>query len=211
MQLSKTSLILARSLRKYFARHNWQVLGFTFLTLVASTLLWGLLYFGSLLLCLLVRALIYEGDLPAPKGFPFVFGAIAAALIFSAWFDHVLAASERPPDRRLVAEIVLDIVLAIPRTTLAIYGNLSAWQWLSRRQLELAARLVERVARERKVPMHATPVDIPNDREREKIVFALLLLRILDVQQEENGVARLRISPFRPEGLKLPDPAPRRS
>jgi len=84
---------------------------------------------------------------------------------------------------------------------------MSAWQRLSRVELESAADLLERVARERNVPLHSTPVDIPDPHIREKVIFTLLLLRILDIGRRNDGEARLRLSPFRPATLRLGEPA----
>ncbi len=200
----RASRKLAESLREHMVRHNWQVLGFTLLTTGTSILLWAILYGGVYWLLLLVRTSASVTDWVPVRSYTLVFGAVAGALLFAAWFDRTVAGSERVPDHRPMAEIFLDLVLAVPRTTLAIWGNLSAWQWLDREELDYAAALVERVVREKDVPLHSTPLDIPDDRTRERVVFALLMLRVLDIRREKNET-HLRLSPLRPETLRLPN------
>lgn len=206
---SQTTRVVATSLGRHIAKHNRHVLGLTFLSAALSAAVWAIVYAVVYWLYLLgatvYAAFFTNGEMTPPGSYRLIFGAVAFALVVSAWFDHVSVPDERPPDHRLKSEIFLDILLAVPRTTIAIWGNISAWQSLSREQLELAAALIERVLREKRVPLRSTPLDIPDDRSRDKIVFALLMLRILEVEQED-GEARLRLSPFRPESLHLPNP-----
>jgi hypothetical protein len=195
---------LAKSLRELFIRHNCQVLGFALLSLAAAAVFWMLLYAACSCLVLVVQAISEKESAPLPEGFSWAFGSVAASLIAIAWFDQAMIVNDRPVDRKPSLEVFMDCLLAVPRTTLAVWGNLSAWQWLNQAELRLAAALILRIVRERKIPLQSAPLDIPEERLRAKIIFALLMIRVLDVRSED-GAPWLRLSPLRPETLRLPN------
>ncbi len=197
---------LARRLRDHVSRHNRSVLSFALLSFLGSAVLWVALYLAVFALILLGLTVFKGEEATAPPHFALAFVSIAAGLIGAAWMERAIVVNERLPDRKPKFEIFMDFLLMIPRTTLAIWGNLSAWQSLSSDEYRLAAGLVERVARERRVPLQRVPIDIPDDRVREKIVFALLIVQVLEVRTD-NGENWLQLSALRPT-LDLPAPAP---
>jgi hypothetical protein len=202
----RKSAALPIRLRALLIRHNCTVAGFAFLSLVAAVVLWGLAYFGILILTMVGMTVARGTSATMPPFFTLDFTVVALALLALAWFDNALTVNDRPPDKRPTFEIFMDFLLAIPRTTLAIWGNLTAWQWLGRPDLRLAAELVVRVAREKRVLLMSVPADIPDQRTRERIIFTLLMIRVLDVRHE-GGDAWLRLSPLRPTALEFPDRA----
>lgn len=192
---------LTVALRSHLARHRWQVVAFSLAALLAAVLLWLALYAVAYWLTLFGLTVVRGGDAAIPPTFTVGFLLAAGTLLILAWMHRQLAPERLPPDQKVWAAILLDFVLAIPRATLAVWDNLSAWQQLSEAELGLAADLIEQVAHAQRLPLQSAPLAIPDDRAREKIIFTLLLLQILEVRHDE-AVHWLRLSPRRPESIQ---------
>ena len=198
----KPNAELIAALRRHFFRHNLQVLALTLLTFATAAVLWAMLY-GFVYWVLLFGISAARGlEAEMPAAFTKVFLLVAAALLSIAWIDRKLRQHDHPRDDKSFGAHLADILLAIPRVTLAISANLSAWQRLRREELILAAALLERVAREEKIEFQSTPLDIPEDARREKIILALLLSRALEFRREE-GISWLTVSSAARDELRL--------
>ncbi len=187
-------------LRLHIVRHNWQALGFAVLTLVGAVFLWMVLYGVLNWLVMLFVVVVKDPDGSVPRGFRLTFCAIAGALLVAAWMDRLATVNERPPDKRPAFEVFMDFLLAVPRATLAVWGNFSAMQWLHDADYHGAADLLEAVARQRQLPMQSTPLYIQDARQRDRVVYALLLSRVLEVRLSD-GESSLHLSSFRPPEL----------
>ncbi len=197
---------LAAALRAHLARHNWQVLGFAMLTAGGALLLWAVLYGVSYWLTIFAITTVRGGDAAMPRGFTPGFILVASGLLLAAWLDRWAHPNALPPDEKPLLGVALDFLLATPRTTLAVWGNLSAWQRLTRWQIESAADLLAQLMPDRRIAMHAVPLEIPDDLTREKIVFALLVTGVVEMQREE-GTTYVRLA-RRGDGLRLAGQAP---
>lgn len=184
---------LPAALRAHFARHNWQVLGFSALTAGAAVVLWAALYVVSYWLTIFGITIARGSEAAMPRGFTLGFALAASSLLLAAWIDRWATPNALPPDKKPRLEIALDFLLATPRATLAIWGNLSAWQWLSRPQLELAADLLAQLLPNGRMALHAVPLEIPDDAARDKIVFALLVTGVIEMRREQ-GVTYLHLA-----------------
>jgi hypothetical protein len=190
-------------LRDRLHQHNRAVLLFAVLSAAGAVLCWGVLYALSQWLTLLAITIVRGTYAALPTGFAIGFAGVAAALLFSAWLDRKVTTNDLPPDEKSPREIAMDFMLAVPRMTLAIGGNLSAWQRLTTDQLVEAAHLLERVSRERRVAMHEIPLELPDPHEREIVLNALLLLGVVEIQHADDGIW-LRVPPAVRETFGLP-------
>jgi hypothetical protein len=138
-----------------------------------------------------------------PDDFSWKFGVCAGVLLLCAGVRQGLRRNEAPRDRKALYEHIIDVILALPATSLAVWGNLSAWFWLNHRELRQATRLLEWILEERRLPLSSTPVVIPNDARREKIVLGLMLTGILDLRNDE-GRPYLRLAHTVEPELLLP-------
>jgi hypothetical protein len=193
---------IARTLRRHLAEHNLQVVLLAFLIAVASALLWLILFGFSYWMTLLFFSSVQGTNSAVPARFFPIFWSVAGALLFFAWIHRRLHPDERPRDYKSPAEIALDLILGIPRLTLAIFGTLSAWQRLSPHELQLATSLLEHLGRERRLPLPSLPLDIPDAAARFKILFALQLVQVIDVRRDE-GAYWVMLNPLRPRALNL--------
>ncbi len=204
---AEKSASVARALRSYLAAHNARVVLLATLTLLASVVLWYALYLGANWLALLFVTAVEgtEARLPVVVENAFWFGA--AALLALAWIDRQMRPDDRPKDYKSATELVLEIVLAIPRLTLSVWGTLSAWQYLDARERAEAVALIERLGEERRIPLSRMAVEIPHAPRRFKILFALQLVQIIDIRREDREFW-VSLNPLRPPALKA-EPATR--
>ncbi len=169
--------------RGYFQRHNREVFLLVALTLLGTAALWGLIYVGVYWLTLVFLAATRGLDAQPPESLPALFIYTAALLIAAAWLWRVITPDRGVPDKKASWELALDLLLAVPRATLAVWGSLRAWQSLSPSELELAAELLERVETDRAIPVYRLPLEIPQRGMRQRIVLGLQWVQLVDVRR----------------------------
>ena len=173
-------------LRRRFAEHNRLVLLIALLTLLVTAGLWYLLFAVLYWLAFLFASVAHGMDARPPDALPALFIYSAGSLVLLTWLARRRFENEMPKDEKAPWEIAAEFLLAVPRATLAVWGNLSAYQRLDARELALAADLVERLASERRVPVHQVPLDIPDPQDRMKILLALQLIEVIQVTHSEQ-------------------------
>jgi hypothetical protein len=126
-----------------------------------------------------------------------VFGAVMGLAMLDAWFfPH-----EEVNDQHTLFGHACDLLLFLPRITLASVYNFAAWARLPSAALPHASRLLTRLCAEDRVPMHELPLDIPNDAVRERILATFELTQLTEVRQE-RGQLVLRWSALAPEAFR---------
>jgi hypothetical protein len=180
-------------LRAHFARHNRRVLIFALITAAAAVTAWALLYFIMYWLVLLMLTVNRPLETEMPVFFPHAFIGIALALCFWAWLLRRVSPDESPRDKKFIWEIVLDVILMVPRITLSIWGTLRAYQSLDKRERGLALNLLQRIERDEPLPVYAVPQEIPDERARIKILLALQITELVNLRKrDEDFVLALR-------------------
>lgn len=190
---SHTRQALLRELQRRFAEHNRSVLVLAGLTFLAAAALWYIAYAVLYWLTLLAASARHGVDARAPETLPALFIYAAALLVFITWLAGRWSPDERPRDKKPALVIAAEFLLAIPRATLAVWGNLSAYQRLDFEELEAAADLMERLAGGERLPIHALPLVLPAAASREKIVLALQLVQLIELRRSD-GEAWLRLA-----------------
>ncbi len=175
-------------LRRRFAQHNRLVALVAVLTFLVAAALWYLLFAILYWLALIVTGVSRGMDARPPEILPAIFIYAAGLLLLITWIAGALFPERPPKDKKSPFEIAAEFVLAVPRATLAVWGNLSAWQRLDRHEIEMAAEFLERLAAEGRVPLHEVPLDIPDRKTRLRILLALQLVEVLNVRQGEGTV-----------------------
>jgi hypothetical protein len=205
---AKTTNDLAGALRSLLAAHNARVALVAALTLLVSAGLWYALRLAAEWLALLFATAVRGTEAQVPRGLEEVFWFAGAALLALAWIDRRLRADDRPKDHKSVAEIVWEIVLALPRLTLSVWGTLSAWQHLDARERAEGVALIKRLRDERRIRLSSTPLEIPNAERRVKILFALQLVQIIDIRREDSELW-VTLNPLCPPALLAAPAIPR--
>ena len=176
----------ARALRREIARHNLQVAGITLFTLVVAAGLWVVLYAVCCWAVLFFLTVTGVPRVALPQGFTVVFGVAAVCSVAYAWLDRRLTSNDLPHDDKTPGEIAADFLLALPRITLAIWGTLGAAVRLPAHDIGEAAALLHRLARERRIPLHSVPLEIADATARFRILFALQMVRAIDLRRDER-------------------------
>ncbi|EDY19831.1 hypothetical protein CfE428DRAFT_2420 [Chthoniobacter flavus Ellin428] len=192
----------AEVLRTHFAEHNRQVLMLTAATLVAALAAWALLYFVSIWMLVFLMAALDVSNAHIPHRFWMLYLVSALCGLALAWLDNRLNPNARPVDRKPPWEILMDFLLAVPRMTLAVGGNLAAWQKLSDSDLLEAAELLHRLGNEKRVPMSGVRLQIPDPEAALRILYALQMTQVIDTQREGNEFW-LRLNSLRPASLRM--------
>lgn len=192
----------ARFLRRHIARHNRRVLGISAVTLLAAAVLWAVLYGVCCWLFVLGAATFDLTVTRIPRGFGVLFTVAALCAIGYAWLDRQLTPNERPTDEKRAGDIVADILLALPRMTLAVGGTLAAWQRLRLDDFLLAATLLHRIAEEKRVPTSSVALEIPDAEAAMRILFALQITQLIDTHREGDEFW-LKLNALRPAALGL--------
>ena len=175
-------------LRRRFAEHNRLVALVAVLTLLVAAGLWYLLFALLYWLAFIFTTLARGLDAHPPDVLPALFIYSAGLLVLLTWLARGRSANAALKDEKSPFEIAAEFLLAVPRATLAVWGNLSAWQRLNRHEVELAAEFLEHLAGEGRIPLHAVPLDLPDPRARMRILLALQLIEVLNVTQSDGTV-----------------------
>jgi hypothetical protein len=176
-------------LRERLRRHNRLVLALTVATFIAAAVLWAGLYFVVWWLFLLGGTAAKSVDFHPVSG-PIISGFVTtgALLCAFAWLSRLLRADASARDHKSCGEHFLDLLLAVPRLTLSIFGTGGAAARLTETELEHAWNLLRRMDEAGKpVPEQELPVDIPDPAMRRKIVLALQLSGVIEIRATSAG------------------------
>jgi len=176
-------------LRSHLRRHNQRVLVLTVATFVIAAVLWAGLFFVAWWLFLLAGVVAKPFD-SQPNAWPLVRGFVAtgALLCAIAWLSRYLRPNEAARDHKSFGEHFLDVLLAVPRLTLASFGTGGAAARLSDGELGHAWDLLRRMTeRDHPVRVSELPVDIPDPAQRDKIVLALQLSGLVEIRPSAAG------------------------
>jgi hypothetical protein len=176
-------------LRAHLRAHNRRVLGLTIATFAVVAVLWAGLYFVAWWMFLIAGTATKSVDFhPNAEALVRGFAATAVLLCVLAWIGRSLRRNEAARDRKGFWEHFLDVVLAVPRLTLAVFGLSGAAARLSDQELEHAWKLLNRM-NERDTPVRVSelPVEIPDAPARHKIVEALQLTGLVEIRPSAGG------------------------
>jgi hypothetical protein len=189
-------------LRRHLRMHNLGVLAASGFSLLLSVILWAVIYgiaawvtfFGATLKDPTVQHL--------PRGFNEAYAIAAVVFSVIAWLDGRFLPNTAPPDKRWWIDHVRDVILFTPRLTLSIWQNFSALAWLKERDWPELLDLLDHLRIARRLPLSIIPQWIPDERRRLRVLFALQVAQVLDLQRG-SGISWLHISSLAPKELRL--------
>jgi hypothetical protein len=176
-------------LKEHLHRHNRYVLGLTVFTVAASAFLWGGLYFVVWWLFLFFGSAVKSTDFH-PSSAPVLraFAAVAAILCVFAWLSRWLRPNPVPQDHKGFGGHFLDLLLAVPRVTLSVFGTGGSAARLTDTELGYAWDLLRRMDESAKpLQIQMLPVEIPDAKMREKILLTLQLSRLVEIRATRTG------------------------
>jgi hypothetical protein len=188
-------------LRSHVREHNLSVLAASVAALVVAALGWAVLYGFSYWVAFMLVTVRSLGQMAPGATFHLGFAIACGSVFFLALLDAWLFPHEEASDGRTLFGHVCDVILFLPRLTLAAGLNFTAWVRLPGRVRKPAVRLMERLRRENTVPMHELPLDIPNDRTRQRVLAALEITQLVEVRSEK-GQLMLRWNALAPDEFR---------
>jgi len=176
-------------LQEHLRRHNRSVLGLTLLTAGAAIALWTIVYCIVWWLFLLGGTVFsWETFAPSAGIFFRCFLATAVLLCIGAWVSRRLRPNQAPRDHKGLGEHLMDLLLAVPRITLAIFGTGAAAAHLTDAELAGAWHLLRRMDRAGSpLPVQLVPVEIPDAAMREKIIMTLQFSGLIEMRPSKDG------------------------
>ena len=175
-------------LRRAFAEHNRLVILVAILALIIAAALWYLLYAALFCLAFLASPVFGGMNGHPPEAFPALFIYAAGLLVLLTWVAGKYSPNEVLKNDKSLLEIASEFLLIVPRATLAVWGNLSAWQRLSPDEIEMAADFLEHLDAARRIPLYHVALDIPNAGARMRILLALQLTGQIRVHRTDGEV-----------------------
>jgi hypothetical protein len=189
-------------LRSHVREHNWSVLAASGAALLVSGVGWGILYGAVYWVAMIVATVRTFGEFGPGPELPVQFLMAGGIAMLIAAIDAWLFPHERARDVRTLFGHACDLVLFLPRLTLAALHNFTAWVHLPFSARTYAARLIERLRSEQRVPMHELPLEIPHDATRERVLAALEMMQVVEVRTEKGQLV-LRWNALAPEEFRL--------
>jgi hypothetical protein len=190
---------LVRGLRRYFHRHNIQAFTLAVFSLVASAILWALIYifiyWFSLVAATLARSFnpntlleINSPDLVG-RNFPLYFAAGALLSLVIARLVRYRWRPERLRERRFyLLWILAELFLSVPNATLAVWGNFSAITRLRRRDAQAAVHLLESLEGSQEgLSLGSLRVEIEDEKTLGRVLFSLQLAGLVTVREKQRG------------------------
>ena len=170
-------------LRQRCKEHNQQVLVLSILAAGIAFVLWYVAYAGVFWVVVVANTVVHGVDARPPESLPALFIYAAATLVVVSLAARQFALDDRPRDKKASWEVAAEIILAVPRATIAVCDNFGAWQRLDARELRLAAGLLRRLVRERRLSLHSLPLEVPSPDDRRRIVLSLQLLGAIEIRR----------------------------
>jgi hypothetical protein len=150
----------------------------------------------------MIATAVNRGIEAQPETYPRYFWMSAAGVtmlaLLEAWRNpHEIARDERPKLFQL-----FDIILFLPRITVAALLNFSAWAYLPRVAVPAAVRLLGRLRTQESIPLHELPLDIPNLWLRRRVLAVFEVTQLTDIRTEKGQLV-LRWSALAPEAFRM--------
>lgn len=179
---------IPEAFREHFRRHNREAILITLITLAAAILLWTASYIAVYGLILLVTTALQGGEAGIPPVFLPVFAGCAIVLCLLALIMRKIRPGYFAVDHKSAFEVLMDILLVLPRVTFEVWGNFSAIQFPGERELQAAWRLLQTMGERGKLSIHQLPLEIPRQSLRARVVFLLQLAGLVEVRTYSDGL-----------------------
>lgn len=175
------------ALRAHVRSHNACVLAASGVALVFSLVGWALLY-GAIYWVAMISLAVANHDETMPAEFNWIFLGVAGVLLLAARVDQFFFPNERAVDERPPVEHFADILFFVPRFTMSCWQNLGALARLGDSEVADAAKLLDLLKTGERVSLQELPAMFPDDRARERMLTALLVMGLIDQRREKNMI-----------------------
>ncbi len=192
--------VAARPLQRYLGRHNRQALLLAFFSLVATVVLWGLVYLFVFWFCLftitVVKSFSIEtlSQVSSQAGllgpwFPawFALGAVVY-LVTAAILRKRVRTDKVREARYYLVWVMLELFMAVPNVTFSVWGNLRAITKLGKVEVAEAWRLLQRMNQEEgRLSLSSLRLEIEDEKMLCRVVFALQIIGLVGMRENSQG------------------------
>ena len=188
-----------RALQRYFAVHNRQALTLALLSLGMSAFLWAITYVLAVWVPLVAATLsrsfnpatlveVTDRDLMTANFSSWFAGGAAVALLV-AWIVRKRVRLAKLREARLyLLWVVVELFMAIPNMTFAVFGNLSAITRLRRNEAAQAWKLLQRIDQEGgRMNVAYLRQEIEDERMLRRVMFGLQLVGLISLRESQQG------------------------
>ena len=187
------------ALRRYFARHNQQAILLALFSLVAAAVLWGLVYvfvyWFALVAVTVARSFnpatlvqVSDPNLLGPFFVPGFAGAVVLWLAAAVMVRRHVRLERLREQRHYFIWVAIELMMAVPNVTFAVFGNLSAITRLRRKDAIRAWRLLERMQAEGgHLDIASLRLEIDDEKALNRVLFALQLVGLIGLREKEKG------------------------
>jgi len=196
---------ISHALRAHIRTHNLGVLSAVVFILIFTSALWTGIYFLCYWLLFFKHTVLDQDIWITPSGFIKEYAAVAVALVIAARFLDQLIPPDKARDHRSKLELVINLLMFLPRCTLNMLESLSALVWFSKKHLKAAALFIEYLQHHGRMNMQELPLAIPDESMRNRILFGLDIMQIVEVRLLDN-VFWLSLSSITPKAFQTTSP-----
>ena len=187
-----------RALQRYFAMHNRQALTLAFLSLGVSTVLWAITYvlvfWFSLVAATLSRSFnpatlveVTDRDLLTANFSWWFAGGAAVALIVAGIVRKRVRLAKLREARLYLLWVIVELFMAIPNMTFAVFGNLSAITRLRRKEAAQAWKLLQRINHEGgRMNVAFLRQEIDDEKVLRRVMFGLQLVGLTSLRESQQ-------------------------
>ncbi len=188
-----------RALQRYFALHNRQALMLAILSLGASAFLWAITYcivfWFSLVAATLSRSFdpstlleVTDRDL-LTANFPLWFaGGAVVSLAVAAVVRKRFRLARLREARLYLLWVIVELFMALPNMTFAVWGNLSAITRLRRREAAEAWKLLQRINQEGgRMNIVNLRQEIDDEKTLQRVMYGLQIVGLISLRENQQG------------------------
>jgi hypothetical protein len=178
---------LTSALERKISAHNRLVYLSTGGAALGVLLMWALIYGLACWLPVLGLTVIQGLDAENPAHLRHWIVVLMIAWMVLGWFDRQarLHREEQASDGS-IAELAWRFFMTPPRATFGVWDNPRNHVRLNGHELALASGFLERLYQVGKMPMHAVPVELPDDDARDRVLSALRLTELVRLRETER-------------------------
>jgi hypothetical protein len=179
---------LRNALHRKIGAHNRLVWITSIWGVTGAVAMWVAIYFLVYWLAVVFASVAKGLDAESPQHIGRIFGIVAAVLLIGGGIARRLGFHRQLHDERGFGMVLLEVAIIPARVTFAAVQNFRNHVRLNEDELIAATDLLVRIVRAGKIADTAMPQDLPDDAQREHVLYVLQLLDLIYLRQTDQGI-----------------------
>ncbi len=178
---------LRHALHRKVGSHNRLVWITSLWGIVGAAAMWTLIYFLVGWFAVVYASVAKGLDAEMPHQIGRIFGIVAGVLLVGGWLARRLGVHQRMRDERGLGVLLLEVAMIPSRLTFGALQNFRNHVRLDEDELIAATDLLVRIVRAGKVADTALPQDLPDEAQREHILYVLQILGLIYLRKIDRA------------------------